>query len=473
MAQKTYISLDKLRVYDEKIKALINSKDAATLQSAKDYADGLAVNYEAAGAANTALESAKAYADGKDAAIQAAQTAADNAAAAAATADGKAVKAQEEVDALEGVVAELDAYVGDIPEGYTQETVIAYVNKKAEETLAAAQGGSSETAASVKAQLDTYKSENDARVLAVEGDVADLEAAIAAEKERAEGIESGLETRLKAVEDDYLTSEDRTALEQSISTNAAAIERLTNGVSAEEIDGVNDLIQYVKDHGTEVTGMQEDISKNAEDIAGVTGRMTTAEGKITAVEGAVATKVEQEAYDTKISDLEDADAGQVERIAALEAKFGGADGSVEDQISDAKVEAVSEATAAAATDATNKANAAESAAKTHANDLNTAMSARVDALEAIDHDHSNKAELDLIAEGDKSKWDAAAAKAHEHGNKTVLDGITAENITTWNTVTSKAAQADLTAVGDRVTALETWHNDFVEVSEAEINALFA
>jgi hypothetical protein len=101
------------------------------------------------------------------------------------------------------------------------------------------------------------------------------------------------------------------------------------------------------------------------------------------------------------------------------------------------------------------------------------MNTRVEALEAIDHDHSNKAELDLIATGDKAKWDEAYAKRHEHGNKTVLDGITAENVTTWNTVTSKAAQSDLTAVVDRVIAIETWHANFVEVSEKEINDLFA
>ena len=55
-------------------------------------------------------------------------------------------------------------YVGTIPETYTETNVISYINKKAEETLAAAQGGSSETAASVKLQLDNYKSENDTKV---------------------------------------------------------------------------------------------------------------------------------------------------------------------------------------------------------------------------------------------------------------------------------------------------------------------
>lgn len=468
MAQKTYISLDKLKVYDEKIKALIDSKDAAALQAAKDYADGLADNYEAAGAANTALEAAKAYADGKDAAIAEAKKAGTDAAAAAAVADGKAVAAQGEVDALE-------TYVGTFTHD-TAKSVVEYINAK---TDGIATSGNLEAlgnrVTAVEGKVSTIEGDylkGEDRT-ALEGMISDVETAVATEKSRAEGVEGGLDTRLKAVENDYLKGEDRTALEASIKSNTDAIALLTNGVDSETVDGVNDLIQYVKDHGTEVTGMQEDISKNAEDIAGVAGRMTTAEGKITTLEGAVATKVEQEAYDAKIAELAGADSTMSGKIAALEAKFGEGDGSVEDMIADAKAEAISETTSAAATDATNKANAAEKNAKDYADGLNTDMNARVVALEAIDHDHANKAELDLIAEGDKAKWDAAAAKAHEHGNKTVLDGITAQNVTTWNTVTSKAAQADLTAVGDRVTALETWHNDFTEVSEAEINAMFA
>lgn len=465
---KKYVSLDKLSLYDEKIKKYLADADGVVLQSAKDYADGLADNYDAAGSANTALESAKAYADGKDASIQAAQKAADDAAAAAGVAGGKAVQAQSDVDALE-------TYVGTFTHE-TAKSVVEYINAK---TDGIATSGNLEALAGrvTQAEADIDNIEKDylkaADKTTLEGKITDAEGKVSAEQARAEGEEAKLAGRIKAVEDDYLKASDRTALEASIKSNTDAIALLTNGVDSETVDGVNDLIQYVKDHGTEVTGMKGDIAQNASDIAGVAGRMTTAEGKITAVEGAVATKVEQSVYDAKVKALEDADAGQVERIAALEAKFGGEDGSVEDQIADAKAEAISEATSAAATDAKNKADAAEKNAKDYADGLNTNMNARVEALEAVDHTHANKAELDLIATGDKNKWDSAVAKAHEHGNASVLNGITAENITTWNTVTSKAAQADLTAVGDRVTAIETWHSNFTEVSEAEINALFA
>lgn len=59
MAEKKYLDHTGLSLYDEKIKKVISDGDAATLQSAKDYADGLADNYEAAGSIATAVESLK------------------------------------------------------------------------------------------------------------------------------------------------------------------------------------------------------------------------------------------------------------------------------------------------------------------------------------------------------------------------------------------------------------------------------
>lgn len=465
MAQKTYISLDKLRVYDEKIKTLIDNKDAAALKYAKDYADGLAVNYDAVGSANSALEAAKAYADGKDSLIAEAKKAGTDAAAAAAVADGKAVAAQGEVDALE-------AYVGTFTHD-TAKSVVEYINAK---TDGIATSGNLEAlgarVTTVEGKVSTIEGDylKAADRTALEGQISGVSTAVDTEKSRAEGIEAGLRTDIDKVMGDYLKAADKTELQGNIDTVAGAVERLTNGVSADEIDGVNDLINYVKEHGTEVTGMQEDISDNAEAISGVAGRVDTLEGEMDDAQAAILLKAEKTYVDEQVQALQGVDTGLDNRLKAVEAQLGDGDGSVSDMIADAQ--AAAEATAAA--DATQKANKALDDAKTYADGLNTAMDTRVDALEAIEHhDHANKAELDLIASGDKAKWDAAAAIAHSHENKTVLDGITAQNITTWNTVTSKAAQDDLTAVSDRVTTLETWHNDFTEVSEAEINAMFA
>jgi hypothetical protein len=558
---KKYVSLDKLSLYDEKIKKFLADADGVALQSAKDYADSLAPNYDAAGAANTALESAKAYADGKDAAIQAAQKAADDAAAAAGVADGKAVQAQSEVDALE-------TYVGTFTHD-TAKSVVEYINAK---TDGIATSGNLEAlgvrVTSVEGDVATIKGDylKGSDKTELEGKISAVQTAVDTEKGRAEGVEGGLDTRLKAVEADYLKATDKTELQGNIDGVAgrvatiegdylkaadktelqgkidlkaaqtaldAEVERATkaeaglqtqidtimNNPDAEEaINSINEFAAWVAEHGTVADGMRTDINKNKEDIAAmdtaykaadtaIVGRLDALEaidheayvaadtalkneleGDIAEVAAAVeaaktdasnkdavvlaeaqkATAAVQTALDEAVDALEGADEELAGRLDVLEGKFTG-DASVDSLIATAKQEAID----AAAADATSKANAAEAAAKGHADSLNTAMNTRVDALEAIDHDHSNKAELDLIASGDKAKWDEAYAKRHEHGNKTVLDGITAENVTTWNTVTSKAAQADLTAVGDRVTAIETWHSNFVEVSEEEINGLFA
>ena len=325
---------------------------------------------------------AQGYANAKDEAIAAAKSAAD--------------QAQEEVDVLE-------TYVGTIPEGYTETNVVAYINKKAEETLNAASGGSSESAASVLAALNTYKTENDPKVQANTEAIAELEelvgdtkvsdaiaTAVAAEKERAEGIEGGLETRLAAVEGDYLKKADKDELAEDIATNAAAIERLTNGVSAEEVDGVNDLIAYVNEHGTEVTGMKADIKTNADDIDALEGRMDAAEGAIALKAAQADLETLAGRVTTVEGDLNTETTGLKARMTAAEADIDALQGKVGDK-------AVSEQI----TDVTNP------------------LTERVEALEAVDH---------------------------EHANKDVLDGISADDVAAWDKVSEKANDADLAAI---------------------------
>lgn len=463
---KKYVSLEKLGLYDEKIKKVITDGDAAALQAAKDYADGLADNYDAAGAAATAEANAKAYADGKDTAIAEAKKAGTDAAAAAAVADGKADAAQSDVDALE-------TYVGTIPEGATATNVIAYVQEKT--SGIATEGAMTELGNRVtdaEGEIDAIQADylKAADKTELSGDIADVQAAVDAEKSRAEGIEGGLETRLAKVEGDYLKAADKTELQGNIDTVAGAVERLTNGVSADEIDGVNDLINYVNEHGTEVTGMKEDIADNASAIEGVAGRMTTAEGKITAVEGAVATKAEQSALDKAIEDLEGVDAGFETRIAAVEGKLGTGEGSVDAKIATAKQEAIDAAASAADT----KDEAVLAAAKKYADDEDAKIESRVDALETASATHALASDLTALdgrvtaAEGKvgtlEGKMTAVETKAS--ANETAIGNL-------QTAVNGKASQADLNAAVDRIAANEAGIAAFVEASEAEINALFA
>ena len=568
---KKYVSLDKLSLYDEKIKKVITDGDAAALAGAKEYADGLAGNYEAAGTVATAQAALQKNIDAVQANVDIAQAAAD--------------KAQGEVDALETLV-------GTLPEGTAATSVVDYVNVKtagiatdaalgelnnqvsglqtvvngitadylkaadkteladaiaAEETRAKGVEGGLETR--VKAIEDDYLKAADKEALqggidGVAEDVADIakdylkgtdktelegkigakadQTALDAEIERATGIEGGLRTDVDAIKGDYLKAADKEELQGNIDTVSGALERLTNGVSAEEVDGVNDLIQYVKDHGAEVTGMQEGIADNADAIEGVAGRMDTAEDEIDALQGAVAGKVEQSAYDAKVEALEGADtalAGRLDkleaiehdayiaadtalknelngeiakkadasiveamdaaykaadeglagRLDAVEAQLGDGEGSVTDLIADAKAELQGEI--ATAVD-----GAKEDASNKDAVVLAEAQKGITAVQTALD---THAANATHITAEERTKWDAAAAvtaKAHEHSNLEVLEGITAAKVTAWDGAEQAAktyADGLNTAMDTRVVALETWHNNFTEVSEEEINALFA
>lgn len=448
---KKYISLDKLSLYDEKIKKVISDGDAAALASAKSYADGLAVNYEKAGAVATAQEALQGNIDAVEVKADAAQAAAD--------------KAQGEVDALE-------TYVGTIPSTATATDIVGYVQEKTS-GIATDTALTELTGRVAQAETDIDAIQADYLKAADKEELNDL---IAAEAETARAAEKANADAVAAIQADYLKAADKEELQGNIDTAQAAAEAAQADIDAfmasaevgeAAVDTLREIQSYITSDGEAAATMTANISANASAIEAVEGRMDTAEGKITTLEGEMDTAQES------IANLQAAiaDGGSVDtRIDALEAAVGES-GSVAEDIATAKDEAI----AAAAEDATTKAGTAESNAKTYADGLNTSMNTRVEALEAIDHDHSNKAELDLIATGDKAKWDAAAAIAHEHGNKTVLDGITAEKVTAWDAAEGNAktyADGLNTAMDTRVATLESWHNNFTEASEEEINALF-
>ena len=285
------------------------------------------------------------------------------------------------------------------------------------------------------------------------GEEGRIEGLVTAEAERAAGVEEGLQNQINLI--------------------------MNNPDTKDVIDSIAEFTAYVEEHGTIAEGMRTDINKNKDDIAahvaldhdfagadaalkselegkinakadssvveGIDGRMVTAEGKITTlegkmttVEGAVATKAEQSALNQEIADREAADTALDNRLKEVEAQLGDGDGSVADQIEEAKQAAITAATEAAAADAKAKADQALVDAKKYADDEDAKIESRVDALEAIDHDHSNKDELDLIVSGDKAKWDEAYAKRHEHANKAELDKVADGDVAKWNAAEQNA-----------------------------------
>lgn len=491
---KKYMDELALSALVDKIKA----EDDAHLVEAKGYADSLASNYDAAGSAAGAETHAKEYtdalangqvkinkediatlkgdgegsvkkaiADAKaliDADIDAVEDKADKNAEDIAAINnvetGILKQAEDYTDAevakVQGEVDALETYVGAIPSTATAKDIVGYVQEKtsgiATDTALAELTGRVGTAETDIDAVEVRMNSAEERLEAVENKASANETAIGAEKSRAEGIEAGLESRLAAVEGDYLKGADKTELQSNIDAVAGAVELLTNGVDAEKVDGVNDLIKYVDEHGAEVTGIKEDIAENAEAISGVAGRMTTAEGKISGLETAVSTKVEQSAFDGAVEALQGADTGLSNRIATLEGKFGGDDGSVEDMISDAKDAAI----AKAAEDAAKLDEVVLESAKGYTDAEIDKVEEAIAGLTEESAKHAMASDLTaldgrvVIVEGKVSTLE---------GKMTAVESKAAANeqaISTLNgTVATKAAQADLEAAVERIAQNET------------------
>ena len=151
--------------------------------------------------------------------------------AAEAAALKAAQDAQADIDALE-------TYVGTIPsdEAYADITnIVAFIQKRAQEVLDAAQGGSSETAASVKSALDAYIALNDPKVSKNTEDIA-------------------------TIMGDYLKKADKDELAEDIQANANEITRIDNALKAaiendgEGLDSIKELATWIETHGTEAAG---------------------------------------------------------------------------------------------------------------------------------------------------------------------------------------------------------------------------
>jgi hypothetical protein len=175
--------------------------------------------------------------------------------AAEAAAAAAAAKAQEDVNAL-------TAYVGTIPADYTESNIVAFIQKRAAEVLATAQGGSSESAASVKAALDAYKELNDPKV----------------EKNT---------TDIATIMGDYLKNADKVELANSISANAGEITRIDAALKAAiendgaGLDSIKELAAWIEEHGTDAAGYAAAIDA-LEALVGDTAVATQIENAIAA-----------------------------------------------------------------------------------------------------------------------------------------------------------------------------------------------
>lgn len=488
--EKKFVSLSKLGYYDDKIKKYIGDADAAVLAEAEAFATGLGSNYDIAGAATTEAGKVQAKLDEEVARAKAAEEA--NAAA--------AKKAQDEVDALELVVdtkaaaSDLTALAGKVGEVPADQTVMGIIGKIQEDAyddtelrglISGLDTNKADKTQVAKDIADAVKVETDARAQAIAG----VQGAV-------DGLAGTHATDKKALEDAIALKADKAAFDEANETLAAVKKDVddffANALGDTDTEQVKNTLRELQDYiASDESGaatMAGNIQQNTNDIDTLEGKMSTAEGKITTAEGkiadledAVATKVEVETYNAKITELAGADTTLSGRIDALDAKFGEGEGSVEDMISDAitteaarvdgelakKVDKV-DGKGLSTNDLTNELKGQYDAAYTHSQAAHAPVDAQANIIESVKVNGSaltvtGKA-VDISVPTDNAQLTNGAGYlvANDIANKadkaTTLAGYGIADAYT-------SAQTD--------SAIATAIGQFVEVSEEDINNLFA
>lgn len=446
MAEKKYIDLAGLTHYDEKIKAVIDSKDAAALKSAKDYADSLAVNYDAAGTAETkvnelangqvktnteAIATLNGGANTEGSVAKAVADAKAGLETKISAVDAKAVAAQAAADNAQNAADAVDAKVGAVPEGSTVMTEIQKVKDAAY--------NDAEVRGLIKTNADNITALT-GRADAVEGKVSTLV-----------GNDAGKSARTIA--------------------NEELTKQLIPEGAKESLDTLQEIAAWIQNHPDDASAMNAAIAA-----------LKTKVGDIP--EGATATTVV--AYIKELVDAEKVRATGVEsgldtRVNAVEAKLGDGEGSVSKQI-EAAVKVETDARIAADSALDGKITTAKAAAdkaqgdvdalkdvvatKAAASDV-TALTTRVTAAEKDIDDLQAAIAPDgkvTVAIAD-AKAAGTAAQATANKNKSDIAALT---------TTVGGHTTTLSSHGDRISALETKVGDgFVAITNEEIDNLFS
>ena len=437
-----YVSPEKLSYYDTRLKAWVTAADDTLKAELQGKID----------AANTAISNEETRAKAAEATNAAAAQAAQNAVDALAgkvgeVAEGKTVmgiineiqenayddtalraeleeelnkkadKEQVALDIAAAVKAEEDARkeaVAGVQGAVDALSGTHATDKKdLEDAIALKADQTALDAVSAVANAAVKQADYDVKVKALEDEDVRIAGLVATEAETARAAEEANAAAIKAITDDYLKKADKDELAADIKANADAIAVLNGEAEGSVKKTVDDALNKFATDVTndEVVNSYKELIDWAAEHGGEAAEMA---GAIDALEGLVGEK------------------------------------SVATQISEAIA-------------AENLAQYAKDA------DLDAAVE-RLEALEAIDHEHANKAELDLIASGDKAKWDAAAAIAHEHANAEVLSGITAEKVAAWDAAEANAkshAEAKVAELADGAVATNAADIDKLEESLAE------
>lgn len=517
MATKKYVSLEKLGLYDEKIKKHIADADAAALAAAKEYAEGLGSNYDAAGAAATA----------KAEAIEAAKTetttqvnALANGAVKANTDAIAAIKDDANIDSFADVVAEL-AKKQDAGDYATKTEAQGYANAKDEAIAAAkAAGDAAKEVADANAEaidainnVDTgilaqAKSHTNTEVGKVQTAVDTLAGKVGTVPEGSTvmGIianiqenaydDTALVERIDGIDGKVTTliGDDANKSVRTIANEELAKQLIADGAQ-ESLDTLAEIAAWIQNHPGDAAAMNEAIVAlqnkvdtgdktvsayvtdainalsigdyaKAADLTALAGRVSTLETE----SAKHALKTEVEAVSTALTEYKDAHAGDYTNA----------------QI-DAAVKAVDDKVAALGDTYATDAELA-TAIENEVTRANGAYAAK--ALETTVSDHKADTVAHTTA-ADKEKWNAALQASDivsgsangtiaVKGTDVAVKGLGSAAYTEASAYDVAGAAAGVQGKLDeevtRAKAAEQANADaiaaFVECSEAEINALF-
>lgn len=509
---KKYVSLEKLGLYDEMLKAKIAADDAAALAAAKKYTDDSVALLDAAGSAATAKSEAIAAA--AEETTRQVNALADGAVKANTDAIA-AIKDDANIDSFADVVAEL-AKKQNTGDYATKAEAQGYANAKDEAIAAAKAAGDAaqedananaqaieainHAETGILAQAKKFASEEDVKVQAnvdtlagkvgavpegstVMGIIANIQENAYDDTELVEKID-GVDAKVTT-----LVGEDANKSVRTIANEELAKQLVADGAK-ESLDTLAEIAAWIQSHPDDAAAMNEAIEALEAKVdtgdktvsAYVTAAIEALKigdyakvADLTALDGRVSTletesakhalKTEVEAVSTALTEYKDAHAGdytnakidELIKVVADDVAALGDTYATDDELA--------QAVADAKTDASNK----DAVVLAEAQKASAAVQTALDT-------HTGNADIHVTAE-QKTSWTTAAGKAHEHSNLSVLEGVTAAKVTEWDKVTAKADQTALQAEIERATAAEKANADaiaaFKECSQEEIEALFA
>ena len=284
--EKKYLDQAGLGHYDEKIKKVISDGDASTLKSAKDYADSLAGNYDAAGTAATKV---KELVDG-------------------------AVKTNADA------IAKLN---GGVEVEGSVDKKVADAKAELEGKITASEYDDAEVRGLIQANteaINAHKEVIDAKVTTLVGEDANKSVRTIANEELAaqlipEGAKESLDTLQEIAAWIQKHPDDATAMNAAITALQTLVGTIPIGATASDIVGyIKELVDAEKDRATAAEGALDTRVKAVEGLIGEGGSV---DDKIATAKSEAIAAAATDAQDKADKALADAKADAAEKYATV------------------------------------------------------------------------------------------------------------------------------------------------------------